>query len=189
MPRLPDPDSPEVRETFRKVEESRGFVSNLLRSLGHAPEGLQRFQQLGGYVRFETALTEMQKELAICITGRNIPYAAAHHFPLVLAAGVTEAQLDTIRAGKTPSDLGPAERALCDYVFAHTSFAGVPDAVLAELLRHYSPRSVTDIALTAAFFLAAGSLIIANEVTIEPPAMIAAEVKWQRQVMAARARP
>lgn len=182
MPHLPDAlehGPPESKDVFRKVAASRGFVSNLLRSLGHAPEGLNRYMMLGHYARYATDLTEVQRELVICIVGRGIPYAWAHHAPMAVQAGLSEAQMTEIRAGHTPADLPPAERALCDFTFAYGTFKGIPAETWAALLRHFTPRQATDIALTAAYYLAAGSLIIGMDLEIEPPEILAQEVAWQ----------
>jgi alkylhydroperoxidase family enzyme len=191
MARLPDMDlgkNPDIAESFARVQASRGWVSNLMKSLAHAPDGLQRFQQLGHYARYDTQLTEMQKELTICIIGRNIDYAWTHHGGLARAVGVSAAQLAELKAGRTPQDLGPAERALCDYVFAFSGFGGIPDTTMAAALQHFSPRQITDIALIAAFYTAAGALIMANDVQIEGPEALQTEIDWQRKKMA-EARP
>lgn len=182
MPQLPDAlehGPPEARAVFEKVAASRGFVSNLLRALGHAPEALNRFMSLGHYARYGTELTEVQRELVICIVGRNIPYAWAHHAPMAVQAGLSEAQMAEIKAGRTPADLKEAERALCDFAFAQGGFGGVPDTAWAALKRHFSPRQCTDIALLAAYFTAAGSLILAMQLELEPPEVLAKELAWQ----------
>lgn len=182
--RMPDPTpetTPETAEVFARVAASRGWVSNLLKSLGHAPEALARFSALGHYGRYGNALSERQRELVIVIVGRTIAYAWAHHAPLALDAGVTEAELAAIKDGRTPDGLSPADKALCDFVFAFTSFAGIPDPVWAALTAAFSPREATDIAMLAAYYLAAGSLIIGLGVRVEPPEVLAIERAWQQQ--------
>jgi 4-carboxymuconolactone decarboxylase len=182
MPQLPDAlehGPAETKAVFRKVAASRGFVSNLLRSLGHAPEGLNRFMSLGHYARYGTELTEMQRELVVCIIGRNIAYAWAHHAPMAIQAGLSEAQMAELKSGRTPSGLAEPERALCDFAFGFSALKGVPPDAWSALKRHFTPRQCTDVALLAAYFLAAGSLIIGMELEIEPPEVLAQEVAWQ----------
>lgn len=182
MPHLPDAmehGPAATRAAFAGVMASRGFVSNLLRSLGHAPDGLALYSALGGYGRYGTALTEVQRELVICITGRNVPYAWAHHAPMALQAGLTEAQMAALRSGRTPPDLDAADRALCDFTFAFATLGGVPDAAWAAVNRHFTPRQATDIALLSAYYLAAASLIIGMGVETETPEVLATELAWQ----------
>ena len=187
MARLPDVDltaSPETAKVFERVAASRGWVSNLMRSLAHAPEGLARYSALGHYVRYGSELTEVQRELAIVATVRGVDYGWVHHSGLARQIGVTEAQLDDIRQGRAPADLGPAERALCDYVFALTALRGVPDGALESLREHFTPRQIVDIALIGAYYMAAGTLILGLGVRIEPPDVLQIELDWQKKTMA-----
>lgn len=184
MTHLPDAmehGPPETREAFREVAASRGFVSNLLRSLGHSPQGLSLYTALGHYARYGTALTEIQRELVICGMGRGIPYAWAHHAPMAIQAGLSDAQMAAIREGRTPADLPEADRAVCDFTFAFGTLKGVPDEVWNALNRHFTPRQATDIALLAAYYFAAASLIMGLDVAIEPPELLAKELAWQRE--------
>lgn len=171
--------SPEVKETFEKVAASRGWVSNLLRSLGHAPQALSRFAALGHYGRYGTELTELQRELVIVIAGRKIPYAWAHHAPLARQVGVTAGQLDAIRNDRTPPDLPAPERALCDLVFALAAMNGVSEDLRRGSLRHFSERQVTDVVLLTAYYLAAASVIVGLDVRIEPADVLKIELQWQ----------
>jgi 4-carboxymuconolactone decarboxylase len=180
---LPDPtpqNAPATTEVFARVAESRGWVSNLLKSLGHAPDALARFSAVGHYGRYGTDLNERQRELVICIVGRNIAYAWAHHSPLALDAGVTQAELDAIKTGRTPDGLNAADKALCDMVFAVTGFAGVPNDVWHAVQQQFTPRQATDIAMLAAYYVAAGALIMGLGVRVEPPEILAIERDWQK---------
>lgn len=182
--RLPDPtpeSAPDTAAVFARVAASRGWVSNLLTSLGHAPEALARFSALGHYGRYGTELSERQRELVICIVGRTIAYAWAHHAPLALDCGVTEAELAAIKAGQTPEGLGATDRALCDFVFAFTSCGGVPEPVWQAISGSFSTRQATDIAMLSAYYLAAGSLIMGLGVQVEPPEILQIERDWQKR--------
>ncbi|MFI4981510.1 MAG: carboxymuconolactone decarboxylase family protein [Nevskiales bacterium] len=189
MAKLPDIDldaAPETRAAFAKVAASRGWVSNLMRAMAHAPEALQHYSALGHYGRYGSDLTEVQRELVIVITVRGVEYGWTHHSNLARQIGITGAQLSEIKAGRTPATMGAAERALSDYVFAFSACAGVPDALLKATLAHFSPRQVTDIGLLSAYYIAAGALIIGLSVEVEPKADLQAELAWQKTTIAAR---
>lgn len=182
--KLPDPTpetSPEVQQVFARVAESRGWVSNLLTSLGHAPEALVRFSSVGHYGRYGTELSERQRELVICIVGRGVPYAWAHHAPLALDAGITEAELGAIKAGRTPEGMSAADAALCEFTFAMTGFGGTPDSTWQAVQRSFTPRQATDVAVLAAYYVAAGALIMGLGVKVEPPEILAIERAWQKR--------
>src|SRR5437899_3150958 len=115
MARLPPVDErsdPELAEVFAEIAGSRGWVSNVMGALAHAPEGLRRFAHLGDYARYHTALSDRQREIVILITGRGVPYARAHHGPLGRQAGLSEAELEAIAAGRVPGSFGAQDTAL-----------------------------------------------------------------------------
>ncbi|WP_439578206.1 carboxymuconolactone decarboxylase family protein [Elioraea sp.] len=183
MALIPIPDQPEDAETkavFERIAASRGWVSNAMRALSAAPEGLRVFSAVGHYARYGTALTELQRELAILIVARSVPYAWAHHVPLGLQAGLMQGQIDAIGRGTTPHGLQPADRALCDYVFAFLAGKGIAPETATALNRQFSPRQVTDISLIAGYYLALGTMLLAFDVEIEPPEALAVELAWQR---------
>jgi 4-carboxymuconolactone decarboxylase len=173
--------SPETAETFKRVEASRGWISNLMRSIAHAPEGLQRYQALGHYARYDSDLSEAQKELVICATVRNVPYGWEHHAPLAKQSGVTASQLQALKRGEIPGDLSPADQALCKFVSEFSSFKGVPQATAQELLRYVTERQIVDMSLISAFYLSAGALIIGLDVQLEGPEALKCEQEWQRR--------
>jgi 4-carboxymuconolactone decarboxylase len=169
--RLPEADpaaSPELDAAYAKFRGTRGIVSNVMKSFGHAPAGLSAIVDLGAYCRYGTDLTELQRELVILITGRGVAYAWHHHAPLGLAAGLTEAQLDALRAGAVPDGLAEAEAALCDYVFHYAALKGVPDTVFARMQASFSPRQLTDVNIIAGYYLCIASSVIAMQVQPEP---------------------
>src|SRR6185437_15105471 len=105
MARLPVVDEnsdPELAAVFAEIAGSRGWVSNVMRALAHAPEGLRRFAHLGDYARYHSALSDRQREIVILITGRGIEYARTHHGPLGRQAGLSEVELSAIGAGQVP---------------------------------------------------------------------------------------
>lgn len=171
--------------TFETIAASRGYISNLMHALAPAPDGLDRFVTFGTYCRYGTALSERQRELAIVVTLRDVHYGRAHHAPLARALGVTEEQLGLIRLGRTPRDLPPQERALCDYVFEVTACRRIPPRVQEEMAQYFQPRQIVDIAMLSAYYLAAAALTIALDVELEPPEVLAHEQAWQQARIAA----
>jgi 4-carboxymuconolactone decarboxylase len=172
--RLPEADpaaSPALAAAFAAFRRTRGIVSNIMKSFAHAPEGLSAIVELGRYCRYGTDLTELQKELVILITGRGIDYAWHHHAPLGRQAGLSEAQLDALRAGGRPEGLSETDAALCDYVFAYAALKGVPQPLFDRIAALLTPRQITDINIIAGYYLCIASSIIGMEVQPDPPAL------------------
>ena len=182
MPRMPAvsaTDSPAVAEVFAEIAATRGFVSNALSALAHSPEGLKHFARLGAYCKYETDLPERLRELAILCAARGVHYAWTHHGTLAVQAGIPRSAVEDIGAGLAPAALPASEQAIARYVQEMFSPASVGDATFAELARHFSPRQITDISLSAAYYRALGTMVTAFGVEIEAPEVLKVEKDWQ----------
>lgn len=62
------PMSPEGNDqlaaTYKRITETRGYVSAILMSLSHAPAGLEAFARYGEHVRYATQLPGRVRELS-----------------------------------------------------------------------------------------------------------------------------
>jgi 4-carboxymuconolactone decarboxylase len=134
---------------------------------------------MGHYLRFDTDLTELQRELAICGTVRSVEYAWTHHSGLLKQLGLSDAQLGELKKGEAPKGLSPADSALCKFIFAFSSYKGVPDATLAEARKHFSERQVMDIAFLSSYYIGSGAMIVGFEVPLEPKETLQLELDWQ----------
>lgn len=151
-----------------------------MQTLALAPDGLKPFAALGEYCRFGTMLSELQRELAIVVTIRDVHYGWTHHEPLARAAGLTEEQLRLIRNGRTPRTLEAAEFALCDYAFEITSGRRIPPRVAEALHDHFNARQIVDVALLTAYYMAVAALAIGLEVSVEGPDALLIDQERQR---------
>lgn len=181
MPAVSAADSPAAAEVFAEIAATRGFVSNALSSLAHAPEGLKHFARVGAYCKYHTDLPERLRELAILCAARGVHYAWTHHCSLAVQAGIPQAAVDDIGAGRAPASLPASEQAIARYVQEMFSPASVSAATFAELARHYSPRQITDISLSASYYRALGTMVTAFGVEVEAPAVLEVEKNWQKK--------
>src|SRR4051812_538399 len=116
LPPVAENTSPAVADVFGEIAASRGFVSNALGSIGHAPEGLRHLARLGAYTKYQTNLPERLRELTILCAARGVAYAWSHHTALAMQAGIPESAVGDIGAGRVPAGLPPAEQAIARYV-------------------------------------------------------------------------
>lgn len=180
LPPVTAKTSPDVAAVFAEIQATRGFVSNALSSIGHAPEGLRHLARLGAYTKYQTDLPERLRELSILCAARGVAYAWAHHSVLAVQAGIPRTAVDDIGAGRTPGALPAAEQALACYVQELFSPSSVSSATFSELARHFSPRQITDISLSAAYYRALGTLVMAFGVEMESPDVLKIEKDWQK---------
>ncbi len=173
--------SPELKKVFDEIAASRGWVSNAMKSLANAPEGLRRFAHFGDYVRYHTDLTERVRELVIVTIGHGVQYAATHHAGLAVQAGIPREAVDEILQGKVPANLPENERITVRYVLEFASAASASDATFAELRKHFSERAITDLTLLAAYYLAYGTMIKGLRVQLESKDQLDIEMRWQKE--------
>ncbi len=118
MPRITEirskSDLPENKQQiFDFIAESRGRVAGPFSLLLNSPEMAQRVAHLGTYLRFESSLSNVQKELAIITTARenDCEFEWAAHTRLARKAGVREEAIEII-ASHGPLDSLTDEEAM-----------------------------------------------------------------------------
>jgi 4-carboxymuconolactone decarboxylase len=184
MTRLPPVDEdadPQLATVFAELAGSRGWVSNVMRALAHAPEGLRRLAHLGDYARYHTSLSDRQRETVILITGRGVRYAQTHHGPLGSQAGLSDAELSVIAAGRVPESFGDRDAALARLILEMTGGKPVSADTFAAAERVLSPREITDAALISVFYTMIAIVIDTMGIELEPPDRLEIEQAWQRE--------
>ncbi|MBB5215619.1 carboxymuconolactone decarboxylase family protein [Parapusillimonas granuli] len=179
LPLLDESTDPEFAAALADVEKSRGKASNALRSMGHAPEALQRFASVGDYVRYRSTLTAREREIVIVITGRAYEYAMMHHVPLALQAGIGAEEVDAMRRGEVPSTFSGADRALAQYALEFSTPPSVSDETFARLKEFMSPRQITDASFTAAYYVAFALMLAAMKPAPDSAEYVQAGLAWQ----------
>lgn len=159
---------PAAAAVFAHIKQTRGNVSHVLRSLGHAPDGLRAFAGYGEYVRYHTTLSGRVRELTILALARGNQYAWTHHAPFALKEGVTQTELDQLNAGAFATTLSGAERAAMDYAREFAQGGNVSDPTFARVRGEFDERGVTDLTLLCGYFIALAAVINALHIELEP---------------------
>jgi 4-carboxymuconolactone decarboxylase len=180
LPEVDPRKNPELEQVYAEITHSRGWVSNAMKSLAHAPEGLRRFAHFGDYARYRTDLSERLRELAIVTIAHQVSYAATHHAALAVQAGIPKEAVEEILAGRVPSILPDNERVAVRYVLEFGSPDSVSDATFAQMRAHFSERAITDLTLIAAYYLAYGTMIKCFRVELESKDKLDIEMRWQK---------
>jgi 4-carboxymuconolactone decarboxylase len=167
LPAVDERSNSEASTVFAEIKKTRGNVSHVLRSLGHAPQGLRAFAAYGEYVRYRTGLTGRVRELAILALARGNQYAWTHHAPFALKEGVTQMELDQLNAGASAPTLSAAECTAIDYAREFASGGQVGDATFTRLCGEFDERGITDLTLLCGYFIALASVINALGIELE----------------------
>ena len=99
----------------KDVTRSGGHILNIFRTLVHAPKALTAFLAWGGYILSRrNSLSERDRELVILRVGYNCKsgYEFTQHSRIGLDAGLTEAEIEAIKAGPDDPSWSDADRAM-----------------------------------------------------------------------------
>ncbi|WP_136635292.1 carboxymuconolactone decarboxylase family protein [Pseudooceanicola onchidii] len=137
--RMPAPDPATYDDHQREVAEAiaagpRGSVRGPLAVWLNRPGLAEKAQELGQYCRYDSSLEPRLSELAILVMART--YAAEFewyaHKPIAIAAGISEAAVETIRTGGIPDLPDPEESVVYRVARAALDTRQVPDDLYAE---------------------------------------------------------
>ncbi len=175
MPRVPriaaKAQLPEgQRPIFDAIAVSRGAVGGPFPVLLNSPEVAGRVAHLGTYLRFESALTPVQRELAIIATAREWDYALewGGHVQLARREGVREQAIDVVGRRAPLDTLADAEQLIVRYVRELIGTRRVSPATFAATHAALGDRGVTDLTATIGYY---GMLACAlNAFEVEPAA-------------------
>jgi alkylhydroperoxidase family enzyme len=155
LARIPYPDyaSPEVRPLVERIKRERGGkMLNLYRMLMHSPPFAEGWLTFFTAVRQKGVLSGRHRELAIMriavINGAD--YEFMQHVPFALKEGLTQPQLDALRAGRDPEGVTDADRAVLAYTDAMTRNVRVSDDVFAQVRRAFGDRALVELTVTVA---------------------------------------
>lgn len=171
MARLPYPDlsRPDIAPVAERIKAERGKVLNLYRMLLHSPPVADGWRAFLTAIRQQCQLPGRYRELAILqvavLNGADYEFNA--HVPFALKDGVTQSQLDEMRAGRTPGDFADADLAVLACTNAMTRNIQVPDEVFAAVRMHFSDRETMELVATIAAYNTVSRFLVAIQVDHE----------------------
>ena len=156
------------------IAQSRGQVAGPFGVLLHSPEVAKRAAHLGAYIRFESALSGEQRELAILATARAMDcrYEWAAHVPLAKKAGVRSEAIATLRDRRAPAGLTPAEAQIVAYVTDLLRAHRVADAAFTAMRERFGTQALVELTTTAGYYALIASTLNAFDVQPDPGADI-----------------
>ena len=104
------------RHAFPPRDPSRPKGLNVLGLLAHHPELTTAYHTLVGHILYATTLTAPQRELLVLRVAhlRDAEYEWAQHVVLARDAGLTDEEIERVRAGSGADGWSPLQAALLD---------------------------------------------------------------------------
>ncbi len=177
MPRIPyvPTDIAEPREIVDAVRKRRGgTLLPLDRMLLHSPPLAAGWNAYLGAVRTQLSLDARPRELAICAVAafNGAEFEFAHHAPLLLKAGATQAQVDELRelarAASNDALFDASERAVLQLTLEMTRDVAVDDATFAAANHAVGgPQKAVELVATIAAYNMVSRFLVALDVQPE----------------------
>jgi len=147
----PDADRPELAPLVARIKAERGGrLLTLYRMLLHSPPIASGWLALFTAIRQQSALSGRLRELVILrvavLNGAEYEFKA--HVPFALKEGLTQAQVDALKAGHAPEGLAAADQAALAYAEAMTRTIQVPEPVFAAVRKHLGEREIVELTAT-----------------------------------------
>jgi 4-carboxymuconolactone decarboxylase len=125
----------------------RGTTGGPFNVMVRSPEMGDLAQNLGAYLRFHSSLPRKLNELAILMTGRYLTsqYEFYAHRPLGIQAGLSEALVNSVAAGKRPASMQPDEEAIYNFCNELLNEKKVSDPVFKAVVDKFGERGAVDL--------------------------------------------
>jgi 4-carboxymuconolactone decarboxylase len=132
----------------------RGGMNGPFNVLLRSPETGDLAQKLGAQLRFHSALSAKQRELAILVTARywTAQYEWTAHRKLAMQAGISPATADAIAAGKKPPSLEPEQEVVYNFCNEILHTKQVSDANYKAAVDKLGERGVVDLTALVGYY-------------------------------------
>jgi 4-carboxymuconolactone decarboxylase len=148
----------EGQEIYDRIRRDRNSpeVGLQFRALLHNPRAAGYLTSLGAQLRFQSAMPDDLKELAILLVARewNSAIEWTGHAVLAARAGVSAASIEAIRTGKAPEALTEPEQVIARVVHQLLRQKDVSEDLFAAAQELVGTRGVVDLALTCSYYTA-----------------------------------
>jgi len=149
VPLIQEQDHPELAEVMEKYRAGRrGKLINIYRMLLNAPPLAESWFNHSNTIRWKTSLPGRLREIVIIRIGHltRSDYVLRQHVPgLALADGLSLEECDALKDWRSSKFFSAAERAALNYADTMTRDIAVPDAVFAEVKRHFDTRATVEL--------------------------------------------
>jgi alkylhydroperoxidase family enzyme len=174
VPLIQEQDHPEFAELIEKFRTGRrGRLINIYRMLLNSPALAESWFNHSNAVRWKTALDGRLREIVIIRMGHlaKSQYVLRQHVPsLALADGLTLEECDALADWRATTLFSARERAALAYTDTMTRDIEVPDAVFAEVARHFDPRQTVELTVLIGTYNMNARVLQALRLDLEPPA-------------------
>ena len=173
MSRLPettrDALAPEGQAVWDRVAAVRTGVRGPYCMLIHVPGLADRVRALEDYFRFDSTLSDADRELVTLVVGHEMGarFGWAIHVPAALKAGLSAETIEALRTDGPLASLSPRERLLVEIARTLLRTRTLPDELFARGLVDLGQRTLVEVVTLAGHYSMIG--LILNGFAVPPP--------------------
>ena len=170
LPLIPEAErTPEQQAVVANIMAGpRGSIRGPFAALLRSPVVADRVQSLGAYLRFNSSIPAALNELAICITAREwtAQYEWYAHARLALEAGLPQAILDDVAAGREPASMDADQRLVWSFCTEMHRDRGVSDATYAATKARFGEQGIVDLIAVSGYYTLVGMTLNISRVPL-----------------------
>lgn len=174
VPLIDEKEHPEFAELVEKFRAGRrGKLINIYRMLLNSPALAESWFNHSNAVRWKTALDGRLREIIIIRMGHltGCEYVLRQHVPaLALADALSLAECNALADWRDAPFFSAGERAALAYADVMTRDILVPDAVFAEVARHFDRRQLVELTVLIGTYNMNARVLQALQLDLEPRA-------------------
>jgi 4-carboxymuconolactone decarboxylase len=131
-----------------------GGLAGPFNAMLYAPEVGHALQELGAAIRFRTQLTSRVREMAILVVAQawNSEYERDSHEPIAREAGLTDPEIEALRAGVDPGFADEQERVAYAVVRALTGPADLDDQEYATAVAALGEQALVELSTLVGYY-------------------------------------
>jgi 4-carboxymuconolactone decarboxylase len=172
VPLIEETEHPELADSIAKIKGARGGrLINIYRLMLHSPTLANAWFELNQAVRYGTQIDGQSRELAVIRVARlnDVEYVQRAHGPAyALKEGLTPEQVAAVANWQSSKLFSDQQRALLAYTDAVTREINVPDAVFADVRKHFSERQTVEMTMLIGAYNMLTRFLQALQVDPEP---------------------
>ena len=131
-----------------------GALSGPFNAMLYAPEVGRALQELGAAIRFRAQLTPRVREMAILVVAQvwNSDYERSSHEPIGRDAGLTDPEIEALRAGADPGFTDDQEQVAYQVVRSLTGPADLDDQQYDRAVATLGERSLVELSTLVGYY-------------------------------------
>jgi 4-carboxymuconolactone decarboxylase len=164
----PEKLSAEQKTVFDKLTAGRGRILGPYKVWIHSPTVAAGMEQIGTHLNKRGTLTTREVEIGILVIARHwdADYVRQAHIRAGKAAGLSDAIIEALLAGRTPELADPHERAVHRFAAALVAGAKLADAEFAEIEKALGRDGIAEVLVLIGYYTSVCLAMKVHEVPI-----------------------